>query len=170
MRLKLFFTVMNVLLGVLLTLSAPAFAGGSVPPPGLEESIGSDERERMHRELDGYSNKAYPDRERVEERRQKMRGNMKQLDQNGDGLISREEAEQRMPGLARHFDEVDTDNDGTLSHEEIETAQSKMREMRDQYAKRAAELEAVVPPPKKTSKRKKVPPPVDVEPEFLEPL
>ncbi|MFM9912333.1 MAG: hypothetical protein ACKVN9_02220 [Methylophilaceae bacterium] len=167
MRLNHFSTA----IGVLLTLSAPVFAGGSAPPPGLEESIGSDERERMHRELDDYSNKAYPDRERVEERRQKMRGNMKQLDQNGDGLISREEAEQRMPGLARHFDDVDTDNDGTLSREEIEIAQTKMREMRDQYAKRAAELEAVVPPPKKTSKRKKPPPPpVEVEQENAETL
>jgi len=156
-------------ISVLLAFSTSAIAGSSMPP-GLEDSIGSDERERMHRELDDYSNKAYPDRDRVEERRQKMRGNMKQLDQNGDGLISREEAEQRMPGLAKHFDDVDTDSDGTLSREEIQAAQEKMHAMREHYAKREAELNAVVPPPKKSSKRKKAAPPIDVEPEILEPL
>jgi len=156
-------------ISVLLVFSTSVIAGSSTPP-GLEDSIGSDERERMHRELDDYSNKAYPDRDRVEERRQKMRGNMKQLDQNGDGLISREEAEQRMPGLAKHFDDVDTDGDGTLSREEIQAAQEKMHAMREHYAKREAELNAVVPPPKKSSKRKKAAPPVDVEPEILEPL
>ena len=155
-------------IGASLAFSALVFAG-SASPPGLEQSIGSDERERMHRELDDYSNKAYPDQERVEGRRQKMRDRMKQLDQNGDGLISREEAEQRMPSLAKHFEEVDTDNDGTISPEEIRAAQEKMHEMRDNYARRETELNAAVPPAKKSTKRRPKSPPVEIEPEPAEP-
>ena len=162
-------------ISALISLSALAFAGGDATP-GLEESIGSDERERMHRELDKYSNKAYPDSEAIEERRQKMRERLLwQSDQYGHGNLSREEAELRMPKIAKHFDEIDTDNDGSISREEMRAAQDKMRALREHYEKREAELAAaaVAPPAKKQAKRrpKPAPPPaIDIEQENGEPL
>lgn len=146
-----------------LAWSACAFAGGP-SAQGLEQHLEPDERERIHHELDDYSSKAYPDNERLEERRQKMRDRMKQADVDANGMITREEAEQRMPGLAQHFDEVDLDSDGSVDRAELMAAAEKMREMREQQARR--ELERKSPATKKPFKRRAKPVPTpDVEAE-----
>jgi hypothetical protein len=145
----------------LLAWSACALAGGPSAQM-LEQHLEADERKRIHHELDDYSSKAYPDREQMEERRQKMRDRLKQVDMDDNGVITREEAEQRMPGLAQRFDEVDTDSDGSVDYAEIMAAE-KMREMREQQARR--ELDRKAAPAKKHLKRRKPAPPPDVEAE-----
>jgi Ca2+-binding EF-hand superfamily protein len=52
---------------------------------------------------------------------------LKQLDKNGDGLISHEEA-QASPRLAKHFDAIDTNKDGFLSKDELLAARTQARE------------------------------------------
>lgn len=146
----------------LLAWSAYAFAGGPSAQV-LEQHLEADERERIHHELDDYSSKAYPDSEQLEERRQKMRDRLKQVDVDDNGVITREEAEQRMPGLAQRFDEVDVDSDGSVDRTEIMAAAEKMREMREQQARR--DLERKAAPAKKHLKRRKPAPPPEVEAE-----
>jgi hypothetical protein len=134
---------------------------------GLEQQVSPDERERMHKDLDDYANKAYPDSGRMEERRHKLRDRFTQADLNEDGLISREEAEQKLPGLASHFDEIDTDNDGTISREELQAAEDKIREEkshsgkedRDLLAHEEGDPDATPPPKKKRIKHPPKPPP-----------
>jgi histidinol dehydrogenase len=146
-------------------------AGSTVQ--GLEQQVSPDERERMHKDLDEYATKAYPDHGRLEERRHKMQDRFTQADLNEDNVISRDEAEQRLPGLASHFDEIDTDNDGTISRDELQAAEDKMRdekarklkeakEQNEQLARQETDPETVAPPKKKHVKRRpKTPPPED---------
>ncbi|HEY7986106.1 MAG TPA: hypothetical protein VIE17_04175 [Methylophilaceae bacterium] len=141
---------------------------------GLEQQVSPDERERMHKDLDDYATKTYP--ERLEERRHKMQDRFTQADLNDDNVISRDEAEQRLPGLANHFDEIDTDNDGTISREELQTAEDRMREEKarklkeakeqnEQLARQEADADTPVVPKKKHVKHHpKAPPPEDTKP------
>lgn len=45
--------------------------------------------------------------------------NVKAIDKDSDGRISRAEAEAKTPMLAKHFDKLDTNKDGYLSREEM---------------------------------------------------
>ena len=141
---------MNIkpLFAVLLILGAavPAWADpspGQPPSATMDRGDGShpglaghEERRRLRGDLEGYSQEAYPDRERIEERRRMMRERMqhrlREADRDRDGTISRDEAGRDMPGLARHFDKIDRDGDGTITREEMESARERMREMRRQ--------------------------------------
>jgi hypothetical protein len=92
------------------------------------------ERRRLRGDLDDYSREAYPDREKIEERRREMREKMKarlrQADENGDHAISRDEARQHMPRLAKHFDRIDRNGDGAISPDEMKSAREHLRERR----------------------------------------
>lgn len=103
------------------------------PPP---DPAGREAHRRLRGDLEGYSQEAYPDRERVEERRQRMRERMKQrlheADRDHDGAISRGEADSSMPGLARHFDRIDGNGDGNITRDEMKNARERLREMRRQ--------------------------------------
>jgi Ca2+-binding EF-hand superfamily protein len=54
------------------------------------------------------------------------KGNMKALDKDGDGKISREEAAAN-PKLAKRFDMIDTNHDGFLSAEELAAYKASKR-------------------------------------------
>lgn len=163
---------LNVCCAFSLILFASVSHAGSVAQ-GLEQQVSPDERERMHKDLDEYANKAYPDSGRMEERRHKLRDRFTQADLNEDNVISREEAEQKLPGLASHFDEIDTDNDGTISRDELQAAEDKMREEkaragkenRDLLAREEGDQETTPPPKKKRAKRHPKPTPPDVNSE-----
>jgi hypothetical protein len=158
----------------LMLLFAPwAYAGSATQ--GLEQQVSPDERERMHKDMDDYATKAYPDHGHLEERR-KLQERFSQADINEDNVISREEAEQRLPWLASHFDEIDTDNDGTISREELQIAEDKIREekarrlkevkeqQQQQLAREETEQDATAVPKKKHIKHHPKPPPEDSKP------
>ncbi len=152
--------------------SAWAHAGSAAQ--GLEQQVSPDERERMHKDLDDYATRTYP--ERLEERRHRMQDRFTQADLNEDNVISRDEAEQRFPGLASHFDEIDTDNDGTISRDELLAAEEKVREEKarklkeakeqtEQLARQETDPETSIAPKKKHVRhRPKTPPPEDSKP------
>ncbi|HEY8084236.1 MAG TPA: EF-hand domain-containing protein [Methylophilaceae bacterium] len=157
----------------LMMFSSWANAGGAAQ--GLEQQVSPDERERMHKDLDDYAAKTYP--QRLEDRRHKMQDRFTQADLNEDNVISRDEAEQRLPGLANHFDEIDTDNDGTISRDELQAAEDKMREEKarklkeakeqtEQLARQETDAESVAAAPKKkhVKHHPKAPPPEDAKP------
>lgn len=109
---------------------------GQRRPRGLEERMNQNDRQRLNHDLNNQSIQAYPDGQKMEERRKKMQGKMRErlqkADQNGDGAISRSEAEREMPGMARHFEQIDSNHDGILNKEELKAAHEKRREMREQ--------------------------------------
>lgn len=113
----------------------PQESEAGMPParPGLQERMSPERCERLRRELNDESRKAYPDHEQMELRREKMRGKMRerlrQTDQNKDGVISRADAGKDMPGLARHFDRIDTNGDGVITREEMQATHEKMRSL-----------------------------------------
>lgn len=119
----------RLILAMMLTLSCASL--GWAGPRG---AAGDGEHRRLRGDLEGYSREAYPDRERVEARRQVMRERMQQrlreADRDRDGAISRDEAGRDMPGLARHFDRIDEDGDGGITREEMKNARERLREMR----------------------------------------
>lgn len=137
-----------VILGatILLSISARTFAADAplstagydqdVPRKqrNLENQTAPGDHQRLSRNLNDQTNQAYPDREKIEERRKQMRERMREklqrADQNGDGSISRSEAERDLPGMARHFDQIDGNHDGILSREELSAAREKIRGQR----------------------------------------
>lgn len=119
---------MPVLLFLLATLPAGGderYSGGH----GLEQGAGSEERRGLHRDLDGYSRRAYPDHEGMEQRRQRMQERLperlRRADGDNDGGISREEARRGMPGLSRGFGRIDRNGDGVISPEEMGSARER---------------------------------------------
>ena len=93
----------------------------------LDDQLGSEERRRLHSDLNQYARKAYPDREQIEGRRRMMQERFRNAD--GFGAITRSQAQLRMPKLARHFDEIDTNNDGVITRDEMNAAREKEKKI-----------------------------------------
>jgi hypothetical protein len=126
--------ILPALLLLLATLPAGAderYRGYYGHNPRLEQSIDPEERRSLRRDVDGYSREGYPDREGMQQRRQRMQERLperlRRADGDNDGGISREEARRGMPGLSRGFGRIDRDGDGVISPEEMRST----RERRD---------------------------------------
>ena len=75
---------------------------------------------RRHREL----------RQAHRHERMAMRQRLKDLDANGDRVLTRAEIGDKAPKLAEHFADFDLDRDGRLTREEIRAGRQALRQAR----------------------------------------
>lgn len=113
-------------LAVLLSWGTLALAQHDGSGRQLEQRLAPEERARLHRELHDYSDRAYPDRQRLQLRREQMHERQqRRLESNGG--LTRDEARRHAPWLERRFEEIDRDGDGLISEEEVRAARRRER-------------------------------------------
>jgi hypothetical protein len=111
-------------MAMLLTWSVLAQAEHTGSGPQFEQSMAPEERARLQRELNEYSDRAYPDRQRIEARRQQMRERQHRRIESRGG-ITRNEARQQAPWLERNFERIDRNLDGIVSEDELRAIRKK---------------------------------------------
>lgn len=126
------------------------------PQPALDSNISSEDRMRLHRDLEEYSRTVDPAHVQIEERRRVMRMRLQERflgsDKDNDGSISREEAFETMPQIARHFSQVDLNNDGVITLNELEAAQARAIEHQRAATAKAEVLQQETEPAKRKNK------------------
>lgn len=126
------------------------------PQPALDSNISSEDRMRLHRDLEEYSRTVDPAHVQIEERRRVMRMRLQERflgsDKDNDGSISREEAFETMPQIARHFSQVDLNNDGVITLNELEAAQARAIEHQRAATAKAEILQQETDPAKRKNK------------------
>lgn len=126
------------------------------PQPALDSNISSEDRIRLHRDLEEYSRTVDPAHVQIEERRRVMRMRLQERflgsDKDNDGSISREEAFETMPQIARHFSQVDLNNDGVITLNELEAAQARAIEHQRAETAKAEILQQETEPAKRKNK------------------
>lgn len=110
-----------------------ALAPAAHAAPALDQDMAPEERARLQSELHDYSDQAYPDQQRLRERREEMRQRLhrklQQADEDQSGGISRAEAGRHLPRLQRHFERIDENGDGVISRDELRAAREQRHEM-----------------------------------------
>jgi len=100
--------------------------------PSLDGAISSEERMRLHRDLNVYSRSIDSNHIVIENHRRGMRQRLYERfsgsDKDNDGSISREEATETLPQIARHFNHVDTNGDGVVTLNELALVHARMVE------------------------------------------
>lgn len=140
------------------TISESVDSGNTddAPQPALDSNISSEDRMRLHRDLEEYSRTVDPAHVQIEERRRVMRMRLQERflgsDKDNDGSISREEAFETMPQIARHFSQVDLNNDGVITLNELEAAQARAIEHQRAATAKAEILQQETDPAKRKNK------------------
>ncbi len=110
-----------------------------------EYRLSDSERERMHGDLERFSQQQ-PQYEEIKKHRKELRERARQrfraADTDGNGFLSREEFARMRPNAADHFDEIDQDHDGELSEQEV--ARFFRQRMRQQH-QRARQMGSQMP-------------------------